>query len=271
MPQLTLNIRASVNTRQALSVEDLKRIYFAGLDMTKNGVPIISDSDIEFWIQSAKDQVEQMLTIKLDKQIIEENKDFYYDDWTKWGMVKSTYPVVCPINLWGYIGTVRQVNYPRPWLTSRKTTDGQLYSRLIHVVPNDASSYSQAATIYTGILPNIGWLGGGRQTPNYWTLRYVTGFERVPADILQAIGMIAAMQILAILSDSIMGNRFGYGLSSKSISLDGLSQSVSTFANGQAGIFGARLKQYNDMLFNDGAGLLKRLSDYYGAFIWTSA
>lgn len=270
MPRLTLNIRASVNTRQLMSTDDLKRQFLAGIDFMKDGRPLLSDADMDFWIQSAKAQVEQLLTIKLDKQIIEENKDFHYDDWTRWGLVKATYPVNCPIKLWGYIGTVKQVDYPRAWMSTRKTTDGELYSRQISIVPNDASTYNQAAAIYTGVLPNIGWLGGGRSTPNYWTMKYVTGFDKVPADILQAIGMIASMQILAIISDSIMGNRFGYGLSSKSISLDGLSQSTSTFANGQAGVFGARLKQYNDMLFNDGTGLLKRLSDYYGAFIWAS-
>ena len=268
MPTLRLNIKTAKRTAPFLSVNDIKTKYLFGVDIKKDGNPL-PDSVYEYWVDIATQQIQNYLTIKLFPEIVTENKDFHYDDWIHWGMVRTSWLITQPIYLWGYIGAIKQVNYPKEWLSARKTTD-QLYSRMLYVVPNSTSTYNQAAQIYTGILPNIGWMGGSRQTPNYWTISYLTGFLKLPLDILNAIGMLASIYILTVGNETLASAMGGLGTSSKSISLDGLSQSVSMYVNGQTGIFGARIKQYSDMLFGPGGeeGLLKRLQDQYGAFIW---
>lgn len=151
MPSLTLKIKTAKNTSLLLSAEDIKEKYLFGVDIKKDNKPL-PDSVYEFWIQAAFEQIQNYLTVKLMPEIITENKDFHYDDWIRWGMVKTSWFITSPIELQGYIGTIKQVNYPKEWLSSRKTTDN-LYSRLLYVVPNSSSTYNQAAQIYTGVLP----------------------------------------------------------------------------------------------------------------------
>lgn len=170
--------------------------------------------------------------------------------------MKATYPVVCALGLTGFLGTVKQVNYPKEWLSARRTSDGKLYSRLLYLVPNTNSTHSEAI-IFSGIMPNIRTYGSQRQIPNYWEMKYITGFDKVPSDIMNVIGKYTALNILALAGDFLQKYP---GQSSTSISLDGLSQSVSTFANGQTGIFGARIKQYSEEIDKE----LSRLKDYYG-------
>ena len=61
--------------------------------------------------------------------------------------------------------------------------------------------------------------------PNGWLVDYVAGFPtgQVPADIVDAVGMMAALSPLAILGDLILPP----GVGSTSFGIDGLSQSIS--------------------------------------------
>lgn len=254
-----------------MSPEDLRANYLFGLTI-QNGGKALPDSTYQYWIDFAKKDLERFLTLKFDIQLMQENKDFHYDDWVQWAQVKATYPILCPVGLNGFIGTTMQVNYPLDWLSIRRTSDNELYSRLMHVLPNQYTTYHQAAALYTGFFPNMGWMGAGRHTPEYWVMQYLTGFIEVPRDIRTAIGLLAAINILAVANETLAAAMGALGASSKSISLDGLSQSTSLYINGQTGIFGARIKQYTEQLCGkDGkSGLMKELQDYYGSIIWTT-
>lgn len=272
MPTITLQIKSQKNTSgNIMSAQELRDNYLFGVNIAKGGVSL-PDSVYDFHINNAKAEVERHLTVKIDLQLITENKDFHYDDWRTWSQVKATYFVVCARGLTGLIGGVKQIDYPAEWLSVRQTSDNELYSRLIHVVPNSYATFNQSAALYIGYLPNAGWLGGSRNTPDYWTIQYITGFKIVPADILQAIGMLAAINILAVGNETMASALGALGGSSKSISIDGLSESTSLYINGQVGIFGARIKQYTEQLIgvNGKGGLLDELRDYYGNFVWAA-
>lgn len=272
MPSITLNVKSEIKTQETISVQDIREKFLFGVQLQSRGGDM-PDSTFDFYIQFAQEQIEKYLNVKLNLQIISENKDFFLSDWANWSQVRASYPITTPITLNGFIGTVKQVEYPRQWLSVRKTSDDVLYSRLIHVVPNSYSTYHQSAAVYSGFFPNMGWFGGGKQTPNYWTLEYVTGFKKIPADIATAIGMLAAINILAVANETLAAAMGALGTSSRSISLDGLSQSTSMYINGQTGIFGARIKQYTDTLMGPngaGGGLLDKLRDYYGTIVWTT-
>lgn len=283
MPQIVFSTKSNKNTKEILSVDDLKQRYLFGLPLEKDGQQIPSVL-FEYYIDVAKEQVEGLLNIKLDRQIISEQKDFFYDDWVHWSYVKATYPVMCPIALRGFLGTTKQVDYPRQWLQARKTSDGKLYSRILYMVPTYNSVTSQNSIIFSGVMPNLNWYasyGANGQIPCYWNMEYVTGFDQVPADLINIVGMLASIQILGLLSDMLMGNRqvgingsgIGWGINSKSISIDGLSQSLSSGAGN--GIFNARIKQYQQQLGSyvggNEPGELQRLIDYYGNFTWITA
>lgn len=286
MPKITLICACEKDTSKSpiISMGDFKMKYLQGLPLEKDGVPL-PDSLFEHYIQVAVEQIEGLLGLKLQRQVIEEDKDFRYDDWVNWSYVKASYPVVCPISLDGFLGTTKQAKYPRQWLVSRKTNDGKLYSRIMYMVPSyPASMGNQNSIVVSGVIPSLNWFAsyrGNGHIPCYWRLRYVTGWKKIPSEIIDAVGKLATLQILPIISDMLMGNNVsgiqgsgvGWGISSKSISIDGLSQSLSSTAP-QGGVFGARSKQYIDALGDTSGrnpGELQRLIDYYKDFNWIVA
>jgi hypothetical protein len=264
MSRVTLNLKSDRRTNTTLTVQSFKEKFLYGVDISKDGEQI-PDSVYEFHIQSAKEEIEKYLTCKLDLQIIKEQKNFQYNDWIQWSQIKATYPVVAGISVAGFVGSVQQITYPADWISVRKTSD-ELHSRLLHIVPSQAAGYYQTAAVYTGLYPNTGW-GGGLNTPNYWTIEYVTGFKKLPTDIESAIGMLAAVNILSVANETLAAAYGALGASGKSMSIDGLSQSTNMYINGSTGVFSVRIRQYIDTLFGQNS-LLKRLQEYYGAFVW---
>jgi len=282
VPTITLLSLVDKNLSSPFTVQDLKDKYLAGLPIPDS----ITNDTLQFFVDASITEIESFLGLKISKQIIEESKDFFRDDWVQWGYVGTTYPVICPLSLLGFLGTVQQITYPTNWLSSKKTSDGKWYSRMIHIVPT-ANSTASEALIYSGIVPQIGYMGS-KNIPNYWRIKYTTGWDKPPLDIINAIGMLSASKVLGVISDALMvgqvrqtvnaqgqtvltnnGGQFqgmGLGIASKSISLDGLSQSTSSYVNGQTSVWGARLKQYADMLDCSKPGtLMSRLYDNYAA------
>lgn len=277
MSQIKLQIKYGVDVLSSFSAQDLKDKFLYGLPDEFNGSTLPEDT-INFYIQSAKQQLESYLGLKLERQLISERLDFIVDDWVNWGFIKTTYPVQEAVSIEGYLGTNKIINYPKDWISQKETTDGRTYSRQLRLVPvGSTMTYESATALYFGSVwtPQIAWWRMNRNIPNYWKINYITGFPNdvIPADILQAIGMIAVIPILGIISDKFSGtNGVGFGVNSKSISIDGLSQSISSFANGQNSVFGARMKQYGDQLFgtNGKQGLLEVLKESYSAIMWTT-
>lgn len=282
MPRITFQVIVGRDFTQVVSVNDLKSRYLSGIPLPDS----ITEETLSFFLSSATSELENYLQLKINKTIIEEDKDFHRDDWERWNFVKTTYPVVCPISLDGFLGTTKQIAYPSDWISAKRTNDGKWYSRVIYLVPNRNASHSEAL-IYSGLYPQTHYFGN-RMIPHYWSVRYVTGWDTPPPEIIDTIGMLTSMKVLQIISDALMigglrrtvdqngqqilssnGTSFGglgFGMSSKSISIDGLSQSYSSYVNGQTGVWGARLKQYSDMLNPASQGsLLNRLYDQYGA------
>jgi hypothetical protein len=267
MPQFALTFKSEKRTQDIFSIQELKDRFLYGIKIQSDNKDI-PDSVFQYYIDFAKEQVEKLLLVKLNLQIYTEDKNFHASDWKMWSQIRTTYPVICGLEMNGFVGTVRQVTYPKTWISVKKTSE-DLYSRLLHIVPNGAAGYTQTAAVYGGLYPNTGHIGGGNNTPNFWQIKYITGFKKIPRDIETAIGMLAAINILAVGNETVASALGALGTSSKSISIDGLSQSVSMYVNGQSGIFGARIKQYNEALSGE-KGLLQRLQDYYGAILWTT-
>lgn len=275
MPQITFTSKYGKNLNTPFSAQDIRDKFLAGIPSEFKGQSI-SDSTIEFYITSAVEQVESYLGLKLSRQVITETRDFYSSDWAQWGHIKATYPVQCALALDGYLGNVSQIQYPKEWLSVRKTNDNKTFTREFRIVPNGTAAgfvNSTSILVLGSAYPILNWWRSNQNIPNYWQLKYITGFpdDKIPGDILQAIGMLATVPLLGIYSDMYISQKgLGAGVQSKSISLDGLSQTISTYANSNSGIFGARMKQYGDQLFGIGGkgGLLEMLKDSYSSIIW---
>lgn len=256
MPTLQLSFPYKKNDGLVISSQELQELYFYGIPVREPGGSSISQETVKNYILSAQAELEHFLNLKLTRQKITEGKDWHRNDWYSWGYIRTTYPVVEPLELGGFIGTVRQITYPKEWLSSRKTSDGELYHRHIHLVPNANAPYSHSSVVYSGVTPHLGFMGNST-IPNYWEMSYVTGFCKVPRDLIGAIGMIAALNLFYVMGDILLSP----GVSSQSISIDGLSQNIST-----QGAFKTRIDGYVNALKE----LMPKLGSYYKGFVVTS-
>lgn len=240
MGTVSFRVKYNKNNSLVFSADELKNLYFLGIPITDaNGNPM-SDTDIEFHIRTAQEEIENFLSVKFARQVYEEERDWDYDQWKQWGHISATYLVRKAISLKGFLNSTQQIDYPEEWLSVKYTNDGIKYHRTISLVPIHGSANSLSNNvIYTGVAPHIGYLGN-QHIPNYWLVKYITGWEKVPNDVLDIIGKFAAIQIFHQLGDLIVGA----GIASKSISVDGLSQSISTTSSATNAGYGARIIGY---------------------------
>jgi hypothetical protein len=246
MVELTLTIEYGKNTGLIISPTELMNNYLFGIPTcAANGKRLPMQSVLQ-QITAAQARAENLFSLKLLKTLIRESRDFIREEWNAWGYVRTMYPIAFIERLDGYINDVVQVHYPRQWLSIKRVENVAMY-RNVSLVPNTASAEGARMTnhsaIFQGITPHLGWFGQ-QYIPNYWRLEYITGWDKIPADLMDFVAKIAAINILGILGDIL----YGVGFSSISISLDGVSQNTPLTRSGAAGMFGARQKLYIDEL-----------------------
>jgi len=244
MPTLTYKIPSKKNAGLVMSPAELLEIYFFGISFGTEDGKQMSQEVIEFYIRSAQEEIENHLNLKLIMQIIDEKFDFLRDDFRNWGFLRMSYPVVFPHRLMGKIGEIQQIEYPPEWLSSRVTNDG-VYSKNMFIVPA-VGAPSTNIVVFSGVTPHLGlWINN--KIPNYWQATYCTGFTKMPTDMMNVIGKLAAINLFHIKGDLILGA----GIASQSIGIDGLSQSISTTSSATNAGYGARIINYmNDLKIN---------------------
>lgn len=261
MPTLTYSIQSSKNDGLPLSSSELENLFFFGIGIKDQSGRKMSDSDIAFNIRHATEELEGFLNIKVTKQVIKETQSYYLKDYQNWGFIPTTYPVICPDELTGFLGKVEQVIYPNNWLISKRTNDAIGYHRSMYLVPSAASTTTQNSVVYSGVAPHMGHYGS-LNIPHYWSASYVTSFDRIPEDILMAIGKLATINIFAQLGDIILGA----GIASQSLGLDGLSQSISTTSSATSSGYGSRMINY----YKDLKDSMPKLAAKYKGITFTS-
>jgi hypothetical protein len=256
MGSLTLNIKYNRNEGLVISPSELIELYLSGIPLCYPDGSKIGMNSIKQKIQNSQKQLENFLSIKLRKQIIWESSDFIRNEFTSWGYIKTIFPIIEPLSLLGHINEVRQVSYPKSWLSVKRSNDKTKF-RNLYLIPNTkgGAQMTNHAFVFSGITPHLGFFGTN-YIPNYWRIKYCTGFDKVPQDLISAIAKHSAIQILAIAGDLV----FGAGIGNQSISIDGISQSYST-TKGNQGAFGGRIKQYIEELKEE---LLSLKAEYRG-------
>ena len=227
-----------------MSPTELRENYLFGIPMCSPDGTKLSSSAILQYILSAQTLVENMFSLKLIKQVIEENRDFVRQEFMSWGYIRTMYPIAFIDNLEGWINDVCQITYPKEWLSIKKQESVAIY-RNIYLIPNTGSksgaTMTQNSLIYNGLSPNLGRFGQS-YIPNYWRPRYVTGGAKIPADLFEFVAKAAAINVLSVIGDVL----YGIGITSFSITLDGVSQSTPLTRSGQGGLFAGRIKTYID-------------------------
>lgn len=248
MPTLTLKTTAEKNSDMPMSVSELRARHFLGIDIVDPEGNSISDDTIKFYLNSAQQELENFLEVKLNKTIIQESHDYSRNEFSEWGHLNTNFPVLEAIKLSGQFTSKEQIVYPSSWLREKNTNAGQQnLVRRVNLMPFTGDA-AEINTVFVGAFPYMPMAGtlSGR-IPEYWHLTYCTGWNKadLPKDIMSAMGKMAAIPIFHMLGDIILANA---GIGSQSISIDGLSQSVNTTAGVENAGYGARITQYKKEL-----------------------
>lgn len=257
MATLKFNIIFDKNEGLVLSPSNLITLYLAGIPLCYPNGGKISDLTIKQKILSAQKEFENLLSIKINKQLVEERKDFNREEFRNWSYIKVDFLITEPESLKGMLNDIQQIDYPKNWLSTKKGTSVP-YARNLFVLPNTqgGATMTQNHYVFSGLSPHMNFMGAS-YIPNYWQIKYWSGWcpKDIPNDIIDAIGKYAAIQILAIAGDLI----YGAGIGNQSVSLDGISQNYSTTKGGGKGAFSGRIGQYREEL----ADQIQRLKAEY--------
>jgi len=233
----------------AVTVDDLRNKFLKGMDLTDTSGEDIDDTTLEKFIAVAVKTVERELHIDINPRVVictpaagevfdveEPNYDYELNDYWKWGFMKLYRMPVQKVDKMELIYPTGQkiMDIPTPWIKLRKD-HGQ-----INLVPT-AGTLSQVmlGTGYYLPMLSAGILG---DLPSMFRIHYTTGFKMIPDDIWDAIGKVAAIEILIILDANAQG------LSSSSISADGLNISYSRTNSPSQILYQARIDMYGKQL-----------------------
>lgn len=243
-----------LETDLVISGEELKELYLFGVDLTDDAGNPFPDRMFQHYINSAVAWLEKELDIPITPiEIVDELHDHYSADYGRWGWFDlHKFPILC----------IREVAFQYPSQDERVVIqpewvvfmDGGTTGQ-VQIVPGQGN-IADVLLIPGQLMPL--WSGATGRVPGVWRFTYRAGFEvgDVPADILDAIGMKAAIQIFNIAGDLIAGA----GIANTSISIPGLSQSVGTTSSATNSGYGARIGQYEKQLKE----MLPNLRRFYG-------
>lgn len=222
--------------RQFLTVAQLKERYFFGIDLTDGRGNELSDATFAHYILQAIRWMEHQLDIPLLPQTFSERHDYHRQDYEAFQYLQlDNYPVLSVEELAvQYPSGQNVVVFPQEWLRLNGEK-GQL-----QVVPT-AGTLSEFLIGQGGtFLPAI--YHGMHYLPQLFSVEYTAGFEdgKVPANIVDLIGMFAALGPFHIFGDLIAGA----GIANISLSMDGLSQSIGTTSSATNSGYGARVLNY---------------------------
>lgn len=247
----------------ALSVNDFKDAFLWGIPLcnTVTGQTLPASVILQK-LQAAQRYVENELDLRIFKQYVGETKPFVRDEYMIWGFVKTSWSVNTAFYITGTLNGQQVLKFPNEWVTpQRKVNKDYIFEKCLYFVPNGKGSAVSFAYNFT--INNLYSFYGSRNIPEYWFLEYLTGFEVIPADVINVIGKYAAIQLLPIIEMTIVsGGGYSFGSASNSLGLDGMSQSISK-ANG-GNIFKQRIAQYDNELQRE----LVQLRDAYSGIVF---
>lgn len=245
-----------------LTPDWLKSNYLTGLRFVDAKNRDFPPDLYETHMQNAVSKIEKLCDVTILKQTINsEEHDYQINDYLQWGFMRLfKCPVISISELRAVypVGPNNIVVFPGESLQIRADS-GQL-----NVVPNQGTLGSIIIGQGGAFLPIL--YGGISSVPNLWQVDYVAGMDpnNLPRMVVEAIAKLACCDLLTIFSDLARP----IGVSSESVGIDGLSQSMSY----QLPAFQARLTRYDQDLYGPAgksqelsmtSGLLKQILDGY--------
>lgn len=231
-----------------LSIEELKRIYLFGIDLTDDAGNVFPDELLAHYIRAAISEVEKEIDVSLSPRKYDEQHDFWLRDWENWAFVQLHHRPAISIEVYAVQYPIGNdvITFDAEWIRLDR------WSGHVMVVPTEGTFNTLLVASTGSFIPLV--LSGRDFIPQILRLQYTAGFELgaegaaneygLPLAIKEAVGMRASMGPFNIAGDLIVGA----GIAQKSLSIDGLSTMVATTASATNAGFGARLGQYEKQL-----------------------
>lgn len=240
-----------------ISVDDLKKTYLTGVDLTDDSGTPFPDSMFRAYIAAAVDQASKELDIDIAPvEIVGETHDHFAQDYGRWGWFKMHHwPIIQMRSVSFQYPTMESgVDYSLEWVVLEE--EGA--SGVVQIVPG-RGSIADVLLIPGSLMPL--WSGASGRVPGVWHFSYRAGFEigSVPALLKHVIGMMAAIGPLNIAGDLVAGA----GIATKSVSIPGLSQSIGTTASATNAGYGSRIIEYQKEI----KGAMPTLKAFFGKTI----
>ena len=256
-----------------VSVKELKEGFLFGVKLTDDNGKELKDEVIQQFINNAIAFLETTLDICIAERMFAgpsfsqegdklngncEEKDYRRTAYQNWGFTQlNNFPVVDVLELRAvYPGNHAVVTFPPSWYKVQKGT-GRL--NLMPVI----GTLSQMGVQRGSMFPTL--FQFNNTAPLIWQVDYIAGFEdgMVPADINEAISVRAAIDVLNLMGDLVIGA----GIAAESISIDGLTRTINTTASAENHAYSAKVDEYKLKLWGSAGqreqGLIYKLKDWY--------
>lgn len=236
-----------------ITPQELKEIFLFGVDLTNDDGESFPEQMYEFYIRAAQEWLEtQIGGLQLCQHVIpEETHDYYINDYVQYNFIKLfRYPVY----------DVSKVAIQFPLSNNLLEFDPSWYriessGAQVNLVPTQGTFSSIILSQGGSFLPLL--YSGLQYVPALFKVTYTAGYPKgkIPVLLKEIIGMKAAMGPLNIAGDLIAGA----GIASKSLGMDGLSQSIATTASATNAGYGSRILQYTKQIEER----MKNLRNYF--------
>ena len=237
-----------------MDIARFKNNYLFGVDLRDADGNTMDDSIIDGYLNAAIDYLEQELRCTIEPRDEVHYADYYYQRYRKFNYIQlPLYPIVknSVVGVRLHFDEDIGIDFPQEWFKVYETS-GQIQllptvSTLSHVLIAQAGQLIPRA-----ITSQYG--------PQLLKITYKAGIAdengKVPPLINQAIGLYASIYLLQMLGD--IGPGGSPGISSQSLSLDGMNQAITTALSATNNLYGATIINYKNQLDKTVMKVLKR-------------
>ena len=234
--QLIFELTYKVDNTLIMSCDRLKVTYATDIDFQGLGGQKLTCETVERKIKAEQVKIENMLDVKITKQKLYEQQPYDLTTFREWGFIPLNYNISEYIEGEGRVNQDKVFELKQEYISIKQQID---QFRNMYVMPVGLGlwwAYFNTIIHYFGYRSDY--------IPNYWHIKYFSGFDKVPEDIVEAVGKMAMMQIYNILGNIV----FGVGIASTSKSIDNVSQSIGTTSSATNATFGASINQFEGEL-----------------------
>jgi hypothetical protein len=235
-----------------ITIDQFKKQFLFGVDLRDQNGDAIADDVIAMFLSTAISFMEMQLNTPILPTRLIQKVDYDVVAYRQHSFIQvPIYPIREVISVKLKFKQNTFINFPETWWRIYENA-GQ-----IQMLP-DVSTLSAVIIAQTGqLLPRA---ISGNFAPQMLEVDAIVGIadeeECVPPLINQAIGLYASLYLLQMIGD--IGPGGSPGITAQSLSLDGMSQSVSTAISATNNLFGATIAKYESLLTKTVLPLLRK-------------